>query len=246
MPGRIVSIPTLGGSFDAYVSHPDGPGPWPAVVSFHDGLGLRATLERMADRLARLGYFVVQPNLFWRVGAFVPFDPKTVFSGAGPEFDRVVALVRSLVEADVVHDTEACLDYLARETLVTRGQRGFVGYCLGGGLALGAACHFPERAAFAASFHGGGLVVEDRAPALVRERVRCEVYLGVAEVDRRHTAATSAALEEALRGAGVPHRIELYAGTSHGFCVPDLPPYDTVAAERHWSRLDELVRRNLR
>jgi carboxymethylenebutenolidase len=245
MHGQKRTIQAPGGSFEAYVAHPDGAGPWPAVLFFHDGFGLRPTLHQMADRLAGMGCFVIQPNMYWRAGAYKPFEPAKVFAGPGPEMDRLMALITAMSEAEVTSDTEACFDFLGREPMVEGRRYGVVGYCLGGGLTLGTACRFPDRVAFAASLHGGGLVVEDRAPALVRENVKCEVYIGVAEIDRRHTAETSARLEEALSAAGVPHQIELYAGAAHGWCVPDLPPYNEAAAERHWARLEELVRRNL-
>ena len=40
------------GVADAYVSHPAGVGPWPAVLFFMDALGWRPALFEMADRLA--------------------------------------------------------------------------------------------------------------------------------------------------------------------------------------------------
>jgi acetyl esterase/lipase len=46
----------------------------------------------------------------------------------------------------------------------------------------------------------------------------------------------------ALAEAGVPHQIELYPGVAHGFAVPDLPPYNTDAAERHWERVLAMLR----
>ena len=42
-----------------------------------------------------------------------------------------------------------------------------------------------------------------------------------------------------LTAAGVEHTIEFYPA-AHGFAVPDNPPYDQKAAERHWIALQEL------
>ena len=35
------------------------------------------------------------------------------------------------------------------------------------------------------------------------------------------------------------------SGTEHGFVFPQRPMYDKPSAERHWSRLHDLFRRNL-
>src|SRR5580658_7033531 len=87
MNGSRIEIQTSLGNIEAYVSHPIGPGPWPGVLFFMDGLGWRPTLFDMADRLASYGYYVLLPNMFWRSGPFAPFDAKTVFAG-GPERER--------------------------------------------------------------------------------------------------------------------------------------------------------------
>ena len=39
-------------------------GPWPAVLMYMDGIGMRPALWEIADRIARQGYFVLLPNLF--------------------------------------------------------------------------------------------------------------------------------------------------------------------------------------
>jgi carboxymethylenebutenolidase len=68
MTEQAVDIKTADGVADSHVFHPDGPGPWPAVIFFMDGLGIRPEMHAMARRLAAAGYYVVQPNLFYRVG----------------------------------------------------------------------------------------------------------------------------------------------------------------------------------
>ena len=68
---------------DASLHTPAGSGPWPAVIMFPDAGGVRPTFHDMAQRLADLGYAVLLPNVFYRLGDFEPFDMKNVFSDAG-------------------------------------------------------------------------------------------------------------------------------------------------------------------
>jgi carboxymethylenebutenolidase len=93
----------------------------------------------------------------------------------------------------------------------------------------------PDRVAAAASFHGGGLATDAAdSPHLLAGKIRAAVYVSGAKNDGSFTAQQAARLEEALTAAGVEHTIETYAG-EHGFAVPDNPPYDADAAERHWA-----------
>ena len=112
MTRRDVSIPTLDGSCDASLHTPDGIGPWPAVIMFPDAGGVRPTFHDMAQQLADLGYAVLLPNVYYRVGDFEPFDMLTVFSDQA-ERDRLMALAGSLDKASAARDTGAMLDFLA-------------------------------------------------------------------------------------------------------------------------------------
>lgn len=239
MSGTHIELQAADGTCNAYVARPAGPGPFPAVLFLMDGIGLRETLERMADRVADKGYLVLLPNLYYRSGAFAPFDPAKVFAG-GPELDRAKALMDAIGgDESAMRDVGRFLDWFDGQPEVIRGKAACLGYCLGGGFALRAACAYPKRVALAASFHGGGFVADASSPAVIADRIQSRVYLGVAEIDRRHTPAVTEALEAALTEARVPHAIELYPGTKHGFAVADVPAYDEAAAERHWQRLSE-------
>ena len=93
---------------DCYVFTPSsGPRePWPAVILFMDAFGIRPQLAEMAQRLASSGYFVVVPNLYYRSGAYEPFDPKLV-TAEGPERDRFKGMIRSITDTMVMRDTAA-------------------------------------------------------------------------------------------------------------------------------------------
>ena len=154
MSKRDVSIPTPDGTLDAGLHTPDGDGPWPAVIMYPDAGGVRSTFDDMGERLAGLGYAVLVPNFYYRLGEVAPFDMKTVFSDDG-ERNRLMKLVGSVSKEDSTKDTAAMLDFLAAQPEVADTKVGTTGYCMGGGFALNAAGRFPDRVGAAASFHGG-------------------------------------------------------------------------------------------
>jgi carboxymethylenebutenolidase len=69
--------------------------------------------------------------------------------------------------------------------------------------------------------------------------MKATVYVAGAENDASFTPDQAETLDKALTAAGVTHTVEFYPA-AHGFAVPDNPPYDKDAAERHWIALQQL------
>src|ERR1700741_3321336 len=65
-----VEIRTRDGLCPSSVFKPEGAGRWPAVIFYMDGLGIRPVLYDMCDRIARDGYVVLLPDLFYRAGRY--------------------------------------------------------------------------------------------------------------------------------------------------------------------------------
>jgi carboxymethylenebutenolidase len=235
-----VTITTPDGGCAATLHTPDGAGPWPAVILYPDAGGVRETFRAMADRLSGLGYAVLLPDVYYRAGGFEPFDMDTVFTDPG-ERTRLMGLAVSLTNEDVAGDAGAFLEFLAARPEVTGAGVGTTGYCMGGRISMLVAGSHPDRVAAAASFHGGRIAVEDdpTSPHLLAANIRATVYVGGAENDGSYTPEQAALLEEALTAAGVEHTLEMYPA-AHGFAVPDNPPFDKDAAERHWAAMESL------
>jgi carboxymethylenebutenolidase len=60
MPNTKTTIQTRDGQAPAYIFTPStGEGPWPAVLVFQDGRGIRPALFALAERVAEAGYYVL-------------------------------------------------------------------------------------------------------------------------------------------------------------------------------------------
>src|SRR6266849_289206 len=91
-----------------------GQGVSPAVLFLPDAGGIRPAMHAMAERLAKLGYLVLLPNVFYRSGKFRPFDMATVWSDPS-ERARIVKLISSLTAERIGLDTGAYLDAIAAD-----------------------------------------------------------------------------------------------------------------------------------
>ena len=232
-----IEIKTRDGLCPSYVYRPAGVGPWPAVLVFMDGPGIRPVMLQLGERLASHGYFVLLPDLFYRAGPYEPMDPKALFSD--PEKRKVLMekLFPAAASANVMADMPAFLDFLAAQRDVKPGGIGITGYCMGGRLALIAAGTYPEHIVAAASYHGGRLANDDPdSPHRLAPKMKARVYVASAIEDHSFPDDMKTRLEIALTDAGVDHKIETYPA-KHGWVFSDFPVYDAAASERHWQTM---------
>lgn len=244
--GTAVDVPTEDGVADAYLVHPAGGLPRPAVLLYQDAYGLRPHLRAMADRLAGAGYTVLVPNVFYRLGrAPVVGLPDFIDPAADPSiWERLGPVVASLTPDLVERDAAAYLRWLADSPLAADGPVALTGYCMGARLVLWTAAAHPDRVAAGAGFHGGRLATDDPgSPHLGAPAITAELYFGHADHDPSLPPEQIARFEEALTAAGVRHTCEVYPGAPHGYTQADTSAYQREGDERHWAALLGLLAR---
>jgi carboxymethylenebutenolidase len=238
-----LEITTRDGRCPSYVWRPPGRGPWPPVLVYMDGIGIRPAMLEVGERLATEGYFVLLPDLFYRSGRYAPMNAKTVFADPAERKILMEKYLSLVTPSNVMSDTEAFLPWLAAQPDVRPGSIGTTGYCRGGLISLTAAGTYPDRIAAAASYHGGNLATDaPDSPHRLAPRMRARVYVAGAIEDASFTEEMKARLERALTDAGVDHLIETYPAR-HGFVLRDTTTYDPAAADRHWETLLALLER---
>lgn len=238
---RHLDIPTADGAMNTFVVYPEENAPFPVVLFYMDAPGKREELHDMARRLASVGYYVVLPNLYYRRTRDYWLRERT---------EAAMAVMYEHMHATtipmIVRDTDAMLKFVDAQPEADARRVGAIGYCMSGPFVMAAAAEFPDRIACIASIHGANMVTDQTdSPHRLAAKIRCESYFACAEIDKWAPPADIAALEAALKEAGVPHRIEWYPGAEHGFVFPQRPAYQRAGAERHWERLFDLFRRNL-
>ena len=238
-------IETADGPCPTHAYHPEGSGPWPAVIVYMDAGGVRPAMMEIAERIAGAGYYVLLPDLFHRI-EFDASQSMRLFTDPEYRRDLFARVIPAASPANVVRDTEALLAHLDARLEVRAGGIGVTGYCMGGRLALYVAGHFGDRVAAAAAYHAGGLATDSPdSPHRLAPRMKARVYVAGAIRDANFDDAQKARLEQALTEAGVDHEIETYPAL-HGFVPRDTPVHDEAATARHWETLLTLFGQTLK
>ncbi len=244
MSEKILQIQTADGTMETFLAHPDGDEAAPVVVIYMDAPGIREELHAFARRIATEGYCCVLPDLYYRAGR-IRYDLDSMTAEQGRE---MFGHMRSLSNALVLSDTEALLEALKQESGAADGPKGCIGYCMSGQYIMSVAGTFPNEFRASISCYGVGIVSQKPdSPHRLAENVRGEMFFAFAETDEYVADDVVPTLEKALQEASVSHAVEIYPGTSHGFCFPERRgAYDREAAEDVWRRAFEIFERQLR
>lgn len=248
---RDVRIKTADGVCDAAFFHPPA-GTHPGVLIWTDVFGLRPVFRAFGRRLAAQGYAVLVPNPFYRYSKAPVIRRVPVFDFKNADdMARLKRWTAALFTPDAVErDADSYVAFLDREPQVDATRKiGTQGYCMGGPLVIRTAARLADRVGAGASFHGGGLVTDKPdSPHLLAPRIKARMYFAIAASDDERQPDAKEKLRESFAKAGVATEIEVYPGTIHGWCVPDMPLhdgkpiYDRPDAERAWGKLVELYR----
>jgi carboxymethylenebutenolidase len=247
MQERIVDIPTRDGQMNSWIFHPDKPGPHPVVILYMDSVGIREELCDMARRLSTVGYYVLMPNLYYRMARSVDIDADRLSDpGYAQTREHMWTLNRSLSNTMIEQDTEAMLAFLDAEPQARSAQIGVVGYCLSGRFVFRVAGRFADRIAASASIYGARLVTDLPDSAhLLAEHITGEMYFACAQFDDYISQDALNSIQAQIDRHKLNARIEMYPEAHHGFAFPQRKVYHKPSAERHWELLFDLFGRTL-
>jgi carboxymethylenebutenolidase len=249
---QMTEIATAAGRMNAFVTHPEGGAPFPAVVVYMDIWGLREELLDIARRIATAGYHVTLPNLYYRQGD-VRFEQRDAHGHMlsfkilpEDEQKRMIVQRRALTDEMVIDDTRAILAFL-RSQPAHSGPKGAIGYCMGGRHALLAAAFCPDDVRATVSLHGTLLVSDSPlSPHKLADSYRGEIYCGFGEIDEHTPPAMVETFNRALAGRpNFSYRAVVHPGADHGYPLPDRDVFDKQAANRDWGIIFAMFRRCL-
>ncbi|WP_299055272.1 dienelactone hydrolase family protein [uncultured Nocardioides sp.] len=214
-----VSVATDAGDMPAHLWLPPA-GTGPGVLLLQEIFGISRYVEQRARDLADLGYVVLAPEIFWRLGVrSVPEGPTAL--------DDAMAIAGRCDWDAAVADAVAALGVL-RSRPDTVGRTGVVGFCFGGGLGFSVAAHADVDALVA--YYGSALPgLLDLAPRVSAPSLH---HFGTA--DSFIPLEQVAQIEAAVVRDGA--ELVTYAGADHAFDNPDLPFHDADASVKAWAR----------
>ena len=229
-----VTIPTDAGEMPAHMWLPPR-GLGPGIVVLQEIFGVSGYIQRRAAQLAELGYVVVAPEIFWRLGVTSPIEGEDALQ-------QGMGLVQRLDWQAAVTDSAATVEWLRERDEVTDGV-GAVGFCLGGGLGYNLAAHLESRGSAPldalVSYYGSALpglhdLMTVTAPSLH--------HFGLADsyIDTDTVRRIEASLSQQ------PDTVFLtYAGADHAFDNDDLPLHHPAASVLAWTRTVDFLRERL-
>src|SRR5258708_33925904 len=107
-----VTIEARDGRCEASLFRPSAaPGPWPAVIVYMDGIGIRPALFEIGERIAARGYVVLLPDLFYRAGPYVAPNPRDLFFDMAIRAAWSSKYIASASQANVMAVTAAFLGF---------------------------------------------------------------------------------------------------------------------------------------
>ncbi|MFF5254449.1 dienelactone hydrolase family protein [Streptomyces leeuwenhoekii] len=222
-----VTFPSNGSTAHGYLRVPES-GSGPGVIVIQEWWGLTTHIVDICDRLAREGFVALAPDLYG--------GPTTHDAAEARE------MLISLPVERATRDLSGAVDFLLEQDSVTSRQVGVIGFCMGGGFALGLAAERAEQVAATVPFYG---MLKD--PALASS-ITCAVQGHYGEQDKSIPVDAVQALFKQLEGAGdAPAELHIYPA-GHAFLNDEnlIGTYDPEAAKLAWSRAVEFLRRHVR
>lgn len=232
MPASVQKISVGDAELSAYVSRPEGEGPFPGMVIIHHAPGVDMFIRDIADALARDGYVAAAPDLFHRIT-----DDMVEQTGRSKR--------DQLSDPEIIADVNATVEFLQGQATVNREQLGITGFCMGGRVVWLAACTNPHFKA-AVPFYGGNILVPwgagEVAPFELSEAINCPMLFHFGEEDANPSQADMRKLDAELTRLGKEHRFFSYPGADHAFMNRYMPQrHHRTSAELAWARTREFL-----
>jgi carboxymethylenebutenolidase len=218
-----------------YLATPDAADS-PGLVLVHDVWGLGEHTRDMARRFAARGFSVLALDLYRRKADIEIPDPG--------------AWLRTLSDPEAIADVREGAAFLAGLGESSGKPVGVVGFCMGGTVALLAACAAPEIAAVVPFYgllsHEHGLLhdpdgldpsLKPRSPLAAAGDLRCPALCFFGDADPFVPMSDIDEFRKRLAAARPSAEVVVYPGAGHAFMNDSRPDaYDPAAADDAWQR----------
>ncbi len=217
--GATVSYAVDGETVQAYLANHAGSGGAPGLVVIHEFWGLNEQIMRVADRLSRLGYVAIAPDLF---RGRLPGDPGLAQEMmAGLDENRAVSIVKGAV------------GYLRKLDNATHRPVATVGFGMGGRISLATALRGADVQATVIFYGAVETTNEGVAP------IKAPLLGLFAGRDAGIPVKDAKKFEAALKETGKDATIIIYEGVGHAFFNERRPDYDPETAKDSWIRMQD-------
>ena len=232
---QTASVTTAAGDMPAHLWLPPS-GSGPGIVLLQEIFGVTGYIQRRAAQLAELGYVVLAPEIYWRLGVTEPI-------GGAEALERGMGLVQQLDWDAAVADAVASVDWLRGREEV-HGGVGVFGFCFGGGLGFMTAAALESRepatpAAAFVSYYGSSLPEVGESLHVAAPSLH---HFGLADsyidVDTVRAIEASVTQQPATT-------FFTYEGADHAFDNDEMPLHHPAASALAWQRTTDFLAEHL-
>jgi len=227
-----VSVPTGRGDIPAYRAVSIALRALPIVVLIQEIFGVHEHIRDVARRIAKLGYYVIAPELYFRHG-----DVSKLAS-----VDAIREVVGKVADEDVLSDLDATLTFAAQQG--GDGNRvGVTGFCWGGRITWLYAAHQPRVKAAVAWYGrlvGEATPLQPRSPLDVLAALKSPVLGLYGGEDIGIPLDTVSKAQSELERVNSDSQIHVHPDAPHAFFADYRASYRKSAADdgfrrmRHW------------
>jgi carboxymethylenebutenolidase len=202
-----------------YLARPMDAAKHPAIVVIQEWWGVDEHIKDVTRRFAREGYVAIAPDLY--------------HGRVTDQQSEAMKLTGSLDRARAVRDVQAAVGYLKGQEF-SNGNVATIGYCMGGGISLLAACQDSLNACIV--YYGGlpnplDLLNGIKAPVLAA--------YGSDEAERGQQ------LEKELRARGKQVQLHVYQGAFHAFFNDQGQRHNAEASRDIWAKTLAFLKENV-
>lgn len=215
------SIPIDDRELQLYITSP-GSNSYPGILLVHAWWGFNECFRDICDRLAREGFLVVAPDLY--------------YGNVASTIDNADAMSSDLDATRTIEDVSAAFDYLRNHQRLSNGL-GVMAASMGVYYALRMVQDQPSYIDAAVLFYG----TSDGD----YEGTSIAVLGHFGDNDKFECERDVEALQERLQAGDGSITFHTYPDTEHWFFESDRSEYDKDAAELAWSRTIEFLRAEL-
>jgi carboxymethylenebutenolidase len=224
-----VTITTTDGEMPGHLWLPPS-GRGPGILVLQEIFGVSDYIQRRCADLAALGYVVLAPEIYWRIGTLRVDESREDF------LEQALALVQRVDWDAALADSLAALDTLRARPEVSDGV-GVAGFCFGGGLAFHvAAVAEPD---VLVSYYGSALPhLLDLAPRVTAPSLHHfgtdDAYIPMHQVETIREAVAAPEVE-----------FHLHPGAGHAFDNPHPVFHHPQASSAAWSETTRFLAEHL-
>jgi carboxymethylenebutenolidase len=231
-------IPVAGGNLPVYFASPKKAGKYPAVIVIPEIFGLHEYQRDICRRLAKLGYYAITLDPYFRSGDLSKIsDIKEVLGKANALDDKVM-----------LADLDALVAFIGNQPKVNIKKLGITGMCRGGRTVWMYVAHSKKIKAGVAWY--GGLnptpPAMPQTPVDVADQLNAPVLGLYGGADQGIPLADVERMRAGLKAFGKDKQsiIHVYPDTPHAFHADYRPSYRKAAADDGWKRMLAWFKKN--